>query len=546
MEKQDLNNFSALNVLIIDDHSLVHHTIKNTLAELGVQNIVSAENAYYAIRLCEKTRFHVVICAFNVKSDKDGFHLLEELKFKGYVNKRTVLIFLSADTEETLVNGIVELQPDDFWVKPLSPKSIKERLAYILEVKKTLFNVYEAFDKNEYSKAIYYVERHLLNNKLHKYHLNLMRMKGDSLLNLREFTEAETFYEALLELHKYSWMYVGYAKSLIKQNKIDEISELLQKMQDKPDTRFATYDLLAEHYIDQQDYENAYDVIKKATKLSPRNIERNKKFWDLARLNHDHEGQFKATQAMARIAKNSVHDSPDLTLNVIRAGIDFASTLPEESSKKILRQVEHSIHELEGQAQSASQLKEQIFITKARVFNLKNERDLAERLVDAHVSLKAKPSLEDNLDKVKVFHELGKREEALVLLESVQKQITGDNLTGQVVSRYIEQELKARSEIHFTAKQLNEMAIEYFNKSRFEASINSLNQALMLTPKNARVMLSILKVLVVIHRKDGLDTDQRETANEIVDLLGSSKLNEKQFKTFKSLEQELQGVISVS
>lgn len=125
MEQEELTAYDKLNVLIIDDQILVQNVIKSALLELGIVNIKYTENSYYALRLCEQTLFHVVICAFNVKSDKDGFHLLEELKFKRYVTKCTVLIFLSAETSEDLVNSIVELQPDDSWVKPLNSKHVQ-------------------------------------------------------------------------------------------------------------------------------------------------------------------------------------------------------------------------------------------------------------------------------------------------------------------------------------------------------------------------------------------------------------------------------------
>ena len=103
-EINELSDFSKLNVLIIDDNPLIHNTLKRSFVVLGIHNIKSAQNAFYALRLCDEIHFHIVICAFNVNSDKDGFHLLEEMKFKGYVTKRTVLIFLSSETSETLVN----------------------------------------------------------------------------------------------------------------------------------------------------------------------------------------------------------------------------------------------------------------------------------------------------------------------------------------------------------------------------------------------------------------------------------------------------------
>ena len=539
MEKHELSDYSQLKVLIIDDQTLVHQSLGNALADLGVANVKYAENAYYALRLCEQQQFHVVICAFNVKSDKDGFHLLEEMKFKGYVTKRTVLIFLSADTAETVVNSIVELQPDDFWVKPISPGYIQNRLSHILDVKQTLYNLYCAFDHKQFSKVIYYADRHLLDTSLAKYHANLQRMKGEALLALREFSAAQTFFQDLLKQYKYSWVYLGYVKSLLKQHKLAEITDLLKTLQDKLETRFATYDLLAQYYIEQQDYRMAYQEIKKAVKLAPRNIERNKKLWDLARLNQDHEGQYLATQAMAKYARNSIHDSPQLSLNVIRAGIDFASTLPNEHSAKIVKQTEKYLTELEQSPHAVSELREQLIIAKARLYNVRDQRELAERLVDGHVSVRPTACLEDNLDKVKVFHELSQREEALVLLSAVQQQIATDGLTGQVVSRFIEKELETRSEIHFTAKQLNQMAVEHFNRCRYDAAIMALEQALALTPNSARVLISILKVLVASQRKSALDIEHQLLAEQTVKALGAMKLTNKQEETYTALCEEL-------
>ncbi|WP_111978836.1 response regulator [Algibacillus agarilyticus] len=539
MEKQNLKNFASLNVLIIDEQTLVHHTLKNALLDLGITHIKCAENAFYGLRLCEEELFHVVICSFNVKSDRDGFHLLEEMKFKGFVTKCTVLIFLSADTEESLVNSIAELQPDDFWVKPLTLQRITTRLVQTIDIKQTLYNVYYAMDIKEYSKAIYFIERHFLNPKLKRYFLNLQRLKGECLLKLREFVEAENYYRELLVECKQSWVHLGFVTALIKQNKIEEIHQLLDTLRDRVDTRFATFDLLAQYHIDREEYVLAYEQMQNAVRLSPRNIERNKKYWDLARLNQDHEGQYKATRAMAQNAKNSIHDSPEHLLNVVRSGIDFASTLSSELSKKVIRQVEVSFSELEKSTFDLNMLKEQMLVVKARIHNVKDEREYAERIVENHVNLKAKSSIEDNLDKVKVFHELGLREEALLLLDAVKNQINGENLAGQVVTRYIEQESEQRGEIHFTAKQLNNMAFEFFKRNRYDSAVQALTQALQLTPRSARTMLSLLKVLVAVKRKDGLALDQRSLASDTLETLKVATLTPKQSQVFDALLHEL-------
>jgi len=523
-EKNELDDFSQLKVLLIDDNLLVHDTLKHALYDLGIRYVKCAENAYYGVRLCKNTKFHVVICSFNVNSDKDGFHLLEELKFKGYVNKTTVLIFLSAETSEALVNSIVELQPDDFWVKPLAYKKVQERLIHTLQTKKQLFNIYRAIDTKNYSKAVYCADRHLLDAGLEKYHANIMRMKGESLLNLVEFKAAETFFQELLTTYKYAWVYLGYVKSLLKQGRIDEINKLLEKLTKNPETRFGVHDLLAQYYIEQEQYDNAYDEIKKATALSPRNIERNKKSWDLARLNHDHEGQYIATRNIAQQAKNSIHDSPELILNVIRSGIDFANAITDERSNKVLLQTDKYIDRLENDYGDSAEFKQQLLVVKARLFNVREQSEKATTLVENHVNLKASTQIEDNLDKVKVFHELGMREEAIKMLDAIRNQVSGDSLTSQVINKYIEQEIIERSEINYTPKQLNSMAVEHFEKKRMQPALDAIEQALRLTPNNIKLTMSLLKILIMIKQSDDFATEHKKLGDEAIEMLLSSKI----------------------
>ena len=109
--------------------------------------------------------------------------------------------------------------------------------------------------------------------------------------------------------------------------------------------------------------------------------------------------------------------------------------------------------------------------------------------------------------------------------------------------KYVEQEAKEKAEIHFTPKQLNSMAVEYFKKQKMAPALKSLEQALQLTPKNVKVALSLLKVLLAIHRSDGLDADQKELAATTMDAVGKAQLQEVQAMHYKEIYSELMPVV---
>lgn len=534
-----IKEIHELNVLIIDDQTLVHGLVKSALFEIGIRNVRTAENSYYAARLCSETRFDIILISFNVKSDKDGFHLLEELKLKGHINKSTAVIFLSAETSSALVNCVIELQPNDFWVKPLDLKKVTERLKYVLSVKRKLYRLHFCMDSKEYPSAIYIGERQLKDASLSSYFPHIKRLIGESLMNLHEFAEAENFYRKLSEEMSFGWVKVALANALLKQEKEKEAADLIDELKNRKDTCFMAYDLLAQYYIEHENYSQAYEEIKMATELAPRNIDRNKKSCNLARLNHDKTGQYIATQNMAKYAKNSIHDSPELMLNVVRSGIDLASALSETEASKVLQKSERVISQIEAEYGQKSELKEQLVVIQIRMLCLRDEKSKAETLLKQSVSKDMFESVEDNLDKVKAFHALGHRESCLKLLDKVKEQIADDTFAGNVVAEYIKQEALERKEIHFTPKELGEMATEHFKNKRYVPAYMELSKAFTLSPNSKQISMNMLKILVALLGQGPLDKAQKENAAKAYDLLNQQKLPDEQRKKLDEYSEML-------
>lgn len=520
---------NELSVLIIDDQALVHDIIKTALLDVGIDKVRTAENAFFALRLCQSQQFDIIMVAFNVNSDKDGFSLLEEMKLKGFVTKTTSVIFLSADTDPSLVNCVVELQPSDFWVKPLDRLKVEKRLNHILAVKKQMYRLHYCIDKKEYPSAIYIAQRQLKIDLLAPYYPHINRLIGECFFHLLEYDEAEAFYLKLAEKYKYGWVSIGLLRAVLKQKKYDQSKDLIRELSQREDTRFAVFDLLAQFHIEEEDYELAYEEIKKASKLAPRNIERNRKLCELARLNHDREGQYLSAQNMAKYAKNTIHNSPELMLNVIRCGIDLATTLSNTDSMAMVKRSEVQMQRLETEFGQNGQLKEQLDIIKVRIHNVRNEKKLADEILKPYLQDRSKGSIDDNLDRVKAFHELGYREESLSLLDKIKGQISGDSFNSKVLAQYIDQEAVERSEIHFTSKELNEMAAEHYKNKRMVPALTALTKAFQLAPESLQIAMSALKVLsVLMDRQEYLEEVQLEFARRCTDLLDSKPLVKEQ------------------
>ncbi len=512
------------NALIIDEESLVHDLIHSCLIEQGIGLVNSAQNAYFALRRCEEVTFDIFFIAFNVASDKDGFHLLEELKFKGHITNQTTVIFLSGDTDPALVHCVVEMQPNDFWVKPLDRKKVASRLNHIFSIKRTLHKLHYCADTEQYSTAVYLCEQHVKRKGLAHYFPNINRLKGECLLKLFEFEDAEVFFRKLLLESNYGWISIGLLRAMLAQGKYEECEDMIMALKERDDTRFLVYDTLAQYYIDQEDYKRAYEEIKTATTLAPRNIDRNRKYFDLARLNHDRMGQFIAAQNVAKYARNSIHDSPELKLNVIRAAIDLATSLTDVEAAPVLRVAQKIITRL--QAEYGKQLATELSVVEVRMLAVQHLKRDADKILKDRVSLEPGSSVEETLDKVKAFHELGHREDAIKLLDQVRKQIGGDTWSSRVVSEYVAQEQIERKDIHFTAKELGEMAQTHFKEKRIKPAYQNLSQAFQLSPSNSQLAMSLLRLMSIMVDKEQekLDDHQNDLAKDCIDILRHSEL----------------------
>ncbi len=523
-------------VLIIDDQALAQNFLKRALESLGIKSVYIAESAKHALRLCAEHNFNVILCSYNLSREKDGFHLFEEMKIKGFIKLTTAFIFVSAETSSALVNSVIELQPDDFLVKPFTAKELNTRLTRVLTRKNKLNNVYTALSDGKTRKALSLINRHLENPKLANMVPLLMRLKGDALLTLNENALAESFYKDLLSKHNFTWASVGLAKALLAQDKEAGAKAVLDELIDNPATKLAALDMLAKYHISNEEYELAYDEFNQASELSPRNINRHKNVLNLARLLHDYSGQFEAAKNMAKYGKRSIHDSPELYLAVARAGVDYALTLTSDESASILKQSQKYIEDMRTEFPNNPEAKEKISIVQARIHYLKDEQREAQKLIQAVMFNNSHDSgIEDKLDKAKAFHELGFREQAVDILENLDEFELEDEIGAKVLCEFVKQETLEKKEIQYSPRELNNMAVEFFKRNQLEPAIQAFSDATRLMPKNIKIALNMLQVLAEQNQHYGLQDHHKEHLDKCSLVLSNNTLDTDQQKRYETL-----------
>jgi hypothetical protein len=175
-----------------------------------------------------------------------------------------------------------------------------------------------------------------------------------------------------------------------------------------------------------------------------------------------------------------------------------------------------------------SVLSEQITIIEVRLLNSRKNKKQAEQVMLKQTRADALKNFEDNLDKVKAFHEIGLWEQSLLLLDQMKGDMDQGSFTGKVLAEYLEQESKERQDIRYTPKELGEMASSHYKNKRYKPAYNLLCQALKLSPNNVNITISLLKVLVILAEVEGLNSEEFQSVSECFEALDGVTMSEGQ------------------
>ncbi|WP_296053147.1 response regulator [uncultured Alteromonas sp.] len=530
-------------VLVIDDQVLAKGYLKYSLEELGFQNIEYADRVSTALTYIRRNHYDLIVCSYDLKNEQDGYFLYDQLKEHNELPPSTAFVFISADTTADIVHSIVELQPDDFLAKPFTVRELDRRLGRLLTRKQVLKPVYHFIEQGSLDKALLELENFLTEPRNSEFFPLALKLKGELLLACGHYDEAREFYQAIINVQNFTWAQLGLIRSFISLDLDEEAEKLVIELALKQDSMIAAYDLLAALQIKHKEFEDALESVEVASEISPRNIHRHTKALDLSRLTHDYESQFEAAKKIVRIAKNSIHDKPEIYLNVARAGIDFAMTADEEHTKRLIKQSTEYLKQLKSNFPKAD-IDDQLKVIDARLLYLEDEVDNAKALLD-QLSDDAweTESIEGLLDKAKAFHEVGFQEHALNILDLIERRCNNDPAQSNLFLQYVQQEKTEKAEIKLSPKELNNSAVNQYQRGDLEKALQTFRQAFTIMPKNPSIALNLLQAAAINLRETNNDAANDSLSAQLIHnclkAIESGKLTEEQEQRYQRVKKVL-------
>lgn len=487
-------------ILIIDDQKPFQVMLKGLLSQLGARDVTAVASGEAGIAAHNREAYDILLVDYNLGRGKNGRQVLEEMKVRELLRPNGLFFIITGESTRPMVLSAIELQPDDYLMKPFSIGVLRSRLKRSFQKRETLSAIYDSLYHKDYDTCIDLCLEHVEENG--RYRNYCRQLLSELYLKKGDLNRAEQIISALLNEQRFSWGVLALAKIKYAQGEFATAIELCHEVIRSTPNAVEAYDVLARALQGDEQPVKALEAGRKAVTLAPFSISRQLYMGELARNGEQYELAKQAMQNVLEISRKSVYRNPRHLCNYLRSILDAAENSEskleinkyhQEASLALQRaRADESLH---SSALDHPQL-ENAVMARIEAFNGRF------RQAQIHLNRVAKGFLEEDAELNKdiapdvaiAFLDIGEFERAQAIVRKQQNAKQFDRYNAQMLERRMkksEQQLEAYS-TH------NKKGIELYTQGDFAASISEFEQALELAPMNSGVALNYIQAALKI------------------------------------------------
>ncbi|WP_354623616.1 response regulator [Psychromonas sp. MME2] len=269
-----MKELKSITALVADDSPVMISSIRQMLVNMGLneKNVNHAKDPKAAIWHCKKQKFDVIICDYNFFTRLNGRQVFEELKYYNLLNPEAVFIIITGESLSKVVRSIIELDPDEYLLKPFNSQFFTFKVKNALKRKAALYKLYEAKNNKNYKEGLLLADQ--LTIKFPQYYYIIQKLRGELYTLLSMFNEAKELYSSIVLEKDVEWANVGLADSLIELGELSRAEVIINKILDKVPNSVSGLSLNAKYDIYSGDVPNAIKQFSIISELAPGNPER--------------------------------------------------------------------------------------------------------------------------------------------------------------------------------------------------------------------------------------------------------------------------------
>lgn len=217
-------------ILIIDDSQVFISLLKSMLIRFGFknENIDSTTESEKALRILKNKRFDIVFCDYNMNHHIDGALILDEIKTRKLLKSNSVFICLTGDNSLSVITYFIELEPDDYLIKPFKANDLIDRLKKVINRKEVLHPLITLVDNKDFSSAISLCEELKFDNP--QYTAYILRIEADCYLKFNDIESAKRIYLEASKVSDSLWPEVGYGNALRIEGEYEKAKDIFKEI----------------------------------------------------------------------------------------------------------------------------------------------------------------------------------------------------------------------------------------------------------------------------------------------------------------------------
>jgi len=530
-------NYKGLQALVIDDFDSFRMTVVKMLEEFGCKHVDSMMTGAQAIKACRAKSYDLVLCDYNLGPGQNGQQILEELRVKGLLKPAALFFIVSAESSKSIVLAAYDNEPSAYLTKPITAKSLKQRLDRQLRQREEMMPLYQAIEDDDLQAAI--AEGTSMVRRGVRSAPACQKLLGNLLLESNQLEEAEAIFKQVLEVRPLEWAQVGMARVKKARGDLATADSWLQKIIADSPFCMQAYDELIDSYQRQGKTQEEQEVLEAAVDISPMSILRQTSLAKAASSNNDLAVAAKSYSRSVRLGQHSVHDDLENHLQLGRTTAALFSE-DEQLASDISREALRALESASKRFELTTAQKHQTTLLESQMYAYRGDkRRASDMLMELQSTLKEDGSeldLEVQLDLVGTLQALDLKDKAEQQLGALIEEYKDDQQALQKIDSLMDEPLSELNRRRVS--KINGEGIAHYQAKRYQDAVVCFKRAKQLFPRNLGVHLNLVQTLVSEMTEFGRTEASLELcADSMKRFEATMNVNHKQFKRYRQLQE---------
>ncbi len=340
---------SNAKVLVADDSPLILTDMKRLLRDMGFSSVgvFTAKDSRSLFKRLTDEQIDLIICDYNFGDDLNGKQIYEEICHLGLIPPWCAFIMLTGEKQLETVKAIVELEPDEYIIKPYAATVVKNRILRAFARKYALRGLYNIPQDSDldYIKEVFSQAE----SGHPRYSNYIKRLHGETLIHSGHYEQAKLVYKEIFTQVKAPWVMSGLLGSCILNHDYDEATRLYASWdRDNLERSAQVHEQMSRLCLIKGEVGKALLEIDRAYSKST-SMDR---LYSYANLNEIHRQYKKAFQQFSsyRLASARTHrESVDNHLYIIR-NLLLSTTPDQEDVQRVVSMAKQELRKIKSDA----------------------------------------------------------------------------------------------------------------------------------------------------------------------------------------------------